>query len=265
MQTSALPHKGPPLTGKVALVTGGGSGIGKAIVQALARDGAAVTIDYSRSAASAGALEAQIIKTGGRAIAVKGDVTQVKDIWRLVDRTVEEFGGLDILVNNAGIESRTSVLETTEQEYDRVLSVNLRGAFFAMQIAAKQMIKQGRGGRIINISSVHEDWPMPGNLPYCCAKGGVRMLTRTAGVALAAHGITVVGVGPGAVATPINAETLADPAKKRQLEKSIPLGRIASADEIANLVAWLASPASAYVTATTIFADGGMMQRGSDL
>ena len=253
------------LQGKVALVTGGSSGIGKATVLALAREGAAVTIDYASRGAESEALQRQIEEQGGRAIAVKGDVSHVKDIWRLVDRTVEAFGRLDILVNNAGIESRTSVLDTTEKDFDQVMAVNLRGAFFATQICAKQMIKQGRGGRIINVSSIHEDWPMPGNVPYCCAKGGLRMLSRTAGIELAPHGITVVGIAPGAVATPINAETLADPAKAKRLHAAIPLGRVASAEEIAGLIVWLASDACSYITATTLVADGGMSQRGSDL
>jgi glucose 1-dehydrogenase len=141
-----------------------------------------------------------------------------------------------------------------------VLSINLKSAFFGTQIAARQMIRQGGGGRIINITSVHEDWPMPGNTAYCLAKGGMRMLTRTAGVELAPHGVLVVGVGPGAVATPINLSTMADPALLSKLDGAIPLGRMAQPEEIANVVAFLASDGASYLTATTIFADGGMMQ-----
>jgi glucose 1-dehydrogenase len=152
------------------------------------------------------------------------------------------------------------VLDTTEAQYDRVLDINLKGAFFGTQMAAKQMIEQGSGGRIINISSIHEDWPMPGNAPYCLSKGGMRMLTRNAGVELAPHGITVVGVGPGAVATPINVETMQDPQLMAQLNAAIPLGRMATPEEVANLVVWLASDEASYVTATTFFVDGGMMQ-----
>jgi glucose 1-dehydrogenase len=158
------------------------------------------------------------------------------------------------------METRTSILDTTEDQYDRVLAVNLKSAFFGTQLAAKQMIKQGNGGRIINISSIHEDWPMPGNTPYCLSKGGMRMLTRTAGVELAPHGITVVGLGPGAVATPINVETMQDPQLMAQLNATIPLGRMADPEEIADLVVWLASDRASYVTATTFFVDGGMMQ-----
>ena len=146
-----------------------------------------------------------------------------------------------------------------------MLTINLKGAFFGTQFAAQQMIKQGGGGRIINISSVHEDWPMPGNIPYCLSKGGMRMLTRTAGVELAPHKILVVGVGPGAVETPINEETMEDPELLRKLNSSIPLGRMAKSEEIAQLVAFLASDAASYLTATTVFADGGIMQGSAGL
>jgi glucose 1-dehydrogenase len=253
------------LQNKVAIVTGGDSGIGRAIVLALAQAGAAVTINYHRNQEAAAEVKQRVEQAGGRALAVQGDVARVADLQQLIDQTIQAFGRLDIMVNNAGMETRTSVLESSEREFDLVIGVNLKGAFFGTQLAAKQMIKQGSGGRIITISSVHEDWPMPGNTPYCCAKGGVRMLTRTAGVELAPHGITVVGVGPGAVATPINQGTLDDPEKKAALERAIPLGRIAQPEEIANLVVWLASDQSAYVTSTTYFIDGAIMQNSVGL
>ena len=253
------------LTDKVAIVTGGDSGIGRAIALALSAAGAAVTINYNRNQAAAEAVRQQIEQGGGRALVVQANVAIIADLQRLVDVTVKEFGRLDIMVNNAGIETRTSILDSTEHDFDLVLSVNLKGAFFGTQLAAKQMIAQGSGGRIITISSVHEDWPMPGNTPYCCAKGGVRMLTRTAGVELAPHGITVVGVGPGAIATPINQKTLENPAQLAALEKSIPAGRIGQPEEVGKLVAWLASDESAYVTATTYFIDGGIMQSSPGL
>ena len=169
------------------------------------------------------------------------------------------------MVNNAGVETRTSVLDTTEAQYEKVLEINLKSAFFGTQIAAKQMIKQGGGGRIINITSVHEDWPMPGNTAYCLSKGGMRMLTRTAGVELARHNILVVGVGPGAVATPINLVTMKDPGLMKRLDAAIPLGRMAKPEEIASVVAFLASDQSSYMTSTTIFVDGGMMQQSPGL
>jgi glucose 1-dehydrogenase len=169
------------------------------------------------------------------------------------------------MVNNAGIETRTSVLDTTEAQYEKVLSINLKSAFFGTQLAAKQMIAQGGGGRVINISSVHEDWPMPGNTAYCLSKGGMRMLTRTAGVELGPHGVTVVGVGPGAVATPINTSTMNDPGAMKTLDAAIPLGRMAQPEEIAGTVAFLASDAAGYLTGTTVFVDGGIMQSSPGL
>jgi glucose 1-dehydrogenase len=248
------------LDGKVAIVTGGNSGIGKATMLALARDGARVVIDYVVHPEATQALERQLAGLGEQAVGVEADVSKVADLERLIGTAVQRFGRLDIMVNNAGIETRTSVLETTEQQYDRVLAINLKSAFFGTQLAARQMVKQGGGGRIINISSVHEDWPMPGNTAYCLSKGGMRMLTRTAGVELAPHRILVVGVGPGAVATPINRSTLQNPELLKRLDAAIPLGRLAEPEEIANLVAFLASDEAGYLTATTVFADGGLMQ-----
>ncbi len=248
------------LKGKVAIVTGGNSGIGKAVALGLAAAGANIAIDYVAHPEATEALELQIATLGEQAIGVDADVSRVDQLQTLIDATVAKFGRVDIMVNNAGVETRTSVLDTTEDQYDKVLSINLKSAFFGTQLAAKQMIAQGGGGRIINITSVHEDWPMPGNTAYCLAKGGMRMLTRTAGVELAPHGICVVGVGPGAVATPINLSTMHDPALLAKLNAAIPLGRMAQPEEIANVVVFLAGDGASYLTATTIFADGGIMQ-----
>ena len=250
---------------KVAIVTGGDSGIGRSIAVGLARAGAAVTVNYHSDRPAAEEVERDIVAAGGRALIVQGDVSKVADIQNIIDQTVTTFGRLDVMVNNAGMETRTSVLDSTEHQFDLVIGVNLKSAFFGTQCAAKQMLKQGGGERIINITSVHEDWPMPGNIPYCCAKGGVRMLTRTAGVELGPRGITVVGVGPGAVDTPINKLTLASPAEKAALDKAIPLGRVAEPSEIADLVVWLASDGARYITATTYFVDGGIMQNSVGL
>jgi glucose 1-dehydrogenase len=253
------------LTDKVAIVTGGNSGIGQAIVLELARRGAKVVIDYIAHPEATTALEQQIKALGTQAIGVEADVSKVADLQKLVAAAVSQFGRLDIMVNNAGVETRTSILNTTEAQYDKVLQINLKSAFFGTQFAAQQMIKQGGGGRIINITSVHEDWPMPGNTAYCLSKGGMRMLTRTAGVELAPHNILVVGVGPGAVATPINVGTMKDPALMAKLDAAIPMGRMAKPEEIANVVAFLAGDGASYITATTIISDGGMMQSSPGL
>lgn len=247
------------------MVTGGNSGIGLATVLALARDGAGIVIDYVAHPEAADELEQKVAALGDRSVGVDADVTVVDDLKQLVSAAVEYFGHLDIWVNNAGMETRTSILDSTEADFDKVMAVDLRSAFFGTQVAAKQMIEQGSGGRIINMSSVHEDWPMPGNTPYCLAKGGMRMLTRTAGVELAPHGINVVGVGPGAVATPINESTMADPAKMKTLDDAIPLGRMARPEEIGDVVAYLAGPGASYLTAMTVMADGGLIQSSPGL
>jgi glucose 1-dehydrogenase len=253
------------LHGKVAIVTGGNSGIGKSVVLALAEKGASVVIDYVANEQATEDLERKIAGLGEKSVGVQADVSKIEDLQRVIDTAVSTYGRLDVMVNNAGIETRSSILDTTEAQYERVISINLKSAFFGTQLAAKQMIKQGGGGRIINMSSVHEDWPMPGNTPYCLSKGGMRMLTRTAGVELAPHNILVVGVGPGAVATPINTQTLNDPAALAKLNNAIPIGRMAQPEEIASVVAFLASDSASYLAATTIFVDGGIMQSSPGL
>jgi len=253
------------LKNKVAIVTGGNSGIGQAIVLELARQGANIVIDYVAHPEATEELESKVAALGDQCTGVDADVSQITDLQKLVDTAVAKLGRLDIMVNNAGIETRTSILNTTEDQYDAVLKINLKSAFFGTQLAAKQMIKQGGGGRIINITSVHEDWPMPGNTPYCLSKGGMRMLTRTAGVELAPHNVLVVGVGPGAVATPINTSTMDDPTLLKKLDAAIPLGRMAQPGEIASVVSFLAGAGASYLTAMTIIADGGLMQSSPGL
>lgn len=248
------------LKGKTVIVTGGNSGIGEAIVLAAAAEGANLVIDYITDAEQTNSIIAKVEAAGGRAVGVDADVSQVADLHRLIDAAVDAFGRLDVMVNNAGVEVRTSILETTEQQYERVLDINLKSAFFGTQLSAKQFIKHGTPGLVINISSVHEDWPMPGNVAYCVSKGGTRMLTRTAGVELGQHGIRVVNVAPGAVATPINTDTMNDADKLQKLDAAIPLGRMAEPSQIADMVVFLASGKAAYMTATTVFLDGGIMQ-----
>jgi glucose 1-dehydrogenase len=252
------------LDGKCAIVTGGNSGIGQACVLALAEQGANVVIDYVSHPEAAEALEKQVAALGDRAIGVEADVSKVADLERLVDAAVKAFGHLDIMVNNAGIETRTGILDSTEGDFDKVIAINLKSAFFGTQLAARQMIAQGDGGVIINMSSVHEDWPMPGNTPYCLSKGGMRMLTRTAGVELAPHAVRVVGLGPGAVATPINLVEM-DPESLKKVESYIPLGKMAQPEQIASVVAFLAGPGAAYMTGTTVFADGAIMMQSPGL
>ena len=253
------------LHGKVAVVTGGNSGIGKAVVLELAAQGASIVIDYVSHPEATEDLEKQVAALGDRAVGVDADVSKVADLQKLIDAAVAAFGRVDIMVNNAGVETRTNVLDTTEAQYEFVLNVNLKSAFFGTQLAAKQMIAQGGGGSIINMSSVHEDWPMPGNTAYCLSKGGVRMLTRTAGQELGPHNIRLVGVGPGAVATPINTATMADPGKMKILDTAIPLGRMAEPSEIASVVAFLAGDGGSYLNGTTVFVDGGLMHSSPGL
>jgi len=248
------------LKGKSIVVTGGNSGIGKAIVLAAAAEGANVIVDYRMHPDYAAEVIAAAGRAGSRAVGVEADVSRTEDLHRIIRAAVENFGRLDVLVSNAGIETRTSLLATSEADFDKVLAVNLKSAFFGAQFAAQQFVEQGSGGLVVTISSTHEDWPMPGNIAYCVSKGGAKMLTRTAGVELGSLGIRFVNVAPGAVSTPINAVTEMDPELLRQLNGAIPLGRIAQAAEIAEVVVFLASDRAGYVNATTITVDGGLSQ-----
>jgi glucose 1-dehydrogenase len=248
------------LSGKSVIVTGGNSGIGEAIVRSLAAAGAAVVIDYVTQPEDAADLVKEITAGGGRALGIEADVSTVAGIDKLISAAVDEFGRLDAYVNNAGIEKRHGIMEVDEKTFDEIMAVNLKSAVFGTQRAAKRFIEQGGGGVVVNISSVHEDWPMPGNLSYSVSKGGMRMLTRTAGVELGPQGVRVVSVAPGAVNTPINAETMKDDSLRQKLENSIPLREVAEPADIGDVVAFVVSDAAKYMTATTVFVDGGIMQ-----
>lgn len=253
------------LKDKVAVVTGAATGIGQAMAIAFAKEGAAVVVDYvgpeSVSAQTVQAIEAM----HGKVLAVAADVSKLADVNQLISKTVAAFGKLDIIVNNAGIEKKIPFVDYPLDGWQRILAVNLTGPFLCAQAAAKQMIRQGYGGRIINISSIHEDLPMPTNAPYCASKGGLRMLMRTIAVELAAHQITVNNIGPGAVFTPIDRDVESDPKLNSQILAEIPLGRWGKPEEIAGLAVYLASDEAGYITGSTYFVDGGMLRNAGGL
>jgi glucose 1-dehydrogenase len=249
------------LAGKVVLVTGASSGIGAAIAVELGSQGAQVVVNYVGSAEAAHAVVQQIPE----AVAIQADVSKAAEVTSMVNQAIARFGRVDVLVNNAGIERYSPFLDKSEADWDAVLAVNLKGPFLCTQAVARDIVRRKARGTIINISSVHEDLAFPGHAEYCASKGGLRMLCRDLALELAPHGINVVNVGPGAIATPINKATLEDPQKTAALEREIPLHRIGRPEEVAQLVAYLASDAASYITGTTVFIDGGLMQNTGGL
>jgi glucose 1-dehydrogenase len=247
------------LSGRRAIVTGASSGIGRATAERLGREGASVCINYysERERADAEAVVAAVEQAGGRALAVAADVGDEGQVVALVARASEELGGLDLLVNNAGIEKQVPLLELSLDDWNAVLRTNLTGAFLCLREAGKAMAQNGRGV-VVNMSSVHEFIPWPGFAHYCASKGGMKLLMETAARELAAKGVRVVNVAPGAIVTPINEFVLDDPEAKHAVESEIPLGRMGKPEEIAAAVAWLASDEAGYVTGTTVVVDGGM-------
>src|SRR5215210_8932312 len=253
------------LENKVAVVTGSSSGIEEAIALAFAREGAAVVVNYSRREDAAQKVLEKIEGAGGKGLVVGADVSDPKEVEAMIQQSTDAFGRLDIMVNNAGMERKMSFLETPFEVWQETIAVNLTGAWLGCQAAAKRMVAQGDGGRIINVSSVHEDLAMPTNSPYCAAKGGVRMLMRTIAVELAPHGITVNNIAPGAIETPINRNLDNHPKQREELLSEIPLGRIGQPEDVASLAVYLASDASSYSTGSTFVVDGGMMRQAGSL
>lgn len=258
------------LANKVAIVTGSATGIGQAIATRLAQEGAAVVVDFVGRPGAADETLAKIKAVGGKAIAVEADVSNPDLVNNLISQTVSTFGRLDIAVNNAGIEMKHPFVDFPLAQVQKIFAVNVIGPFLVAQAAARQFIKQnqaknGTGGRIINISSIHEDLPMPTNSAYCASKGAIRMLTRTIAVELAVHQITVNNIGPGAIFTPIDADVEANPEMEKALMAEIPLGRWGKPEEVAGLAAYLASDEAGYVTGSTFFIDGGMLRQAGAL
>jgi glucose 1-dehydrogenase len=246
------------LEGKAVVVTGSGRGIGRAIALRAAREGADVVINYSRSAREAQEVLAEVEAAGRRGAVVQADLRSAAEARRLIDESARHLGRLDILINNAGGGRVNPFTEVTEEDYDHVVDLNLKGVFFASQAFARHLIGAGQPGRIISVSSVHEEIPLPGQAAYCGAKGGVKMLTRNLAVELARHGITVNAVAPGAIATDANTALVKDRPRLEALLRQIPLGRLGTPEDVAAVVSFLASDDAAYVTGSTYFVDGGL-------
>jgi len=245
-----LPNR---LTGKVAAVTGGDQGIGRAIAERLACDGAEIAICYRKNKAGADEVTAGITAaTKKRAVAFQADVGNVSDGQRFIEQAAAVLGKIDI-------EKRADFWDVTESDFDAVLDVNLKGMFFVTQAVVRHLRQTGRPGKIINISSVHEELPFPHFASYCASKGGLKMLTRNLAIELAPSKITINSIAPGAIETPINTKLLHDPVKLQELLGNIPLGRLGRPEDVAGLAGFLASDESDYVTGSTFFVDGGLL------
>lgn len=249
------------LKDKVALVTGASSGIGKAIATRFAQEGAHVAVNYRPGGkADQDAALAEVASFNPTAMAVAADVSQREDVERMIAQVVEKFGRLDICINNAGIEIKRPFLEVTDDEWNKVIAVNLYGCFVVSQAAARQMRTQG-GGKLVFISSVHEDIPFPEYTAYCASKGGVRMMMRNLAMELAPYKINCNNIAPGAIATPINQSVLSDPQAMKNAISEIPWGRFGKPEEVASVAVFLSSDEAEYVTGSTYYVDGGLTQQ----
>ena len=249
------------LKDKVAFITGANSGIGKGIAERFAAEGAHVAVNYLPGGTRDADAAAEVATFGTTGIAVGGDVSKREDVERMIAEVVAKFGRIDIAVNNAGIEIKRPFLEVTDDEWNRVIGVNLFGSYLVHQTAARQMVKQGQGGKLINISSVHEDIPFPEFTAYCASKGGIRMMMRNIAMELAPYKINVNNIAPGAIATPINQKVLDDPIASKNAISEIPWGRFGRPEEVASVALFLASDESEYVTGSTYYVDGGLTQQ----
>lgn len=248
----------------VALVTGSAQGIGRAIAVRLAQEGAKIVVEDRQDADAAEQTLAQVRAAGSDGCVIAGNVGSVHDARGVVDAAVAKLGRIDVLVNNAGVERNAPFLEVCEADYDLVLDVNLKGAFFMTQAVVRHLRDSHRGGRIVNISSVHEELPFPHFTSYCASKGGMKMMMRNLAIELAPLGITVNNVAPGAVGTAINNKLLHDPAELDALLANIPLKRLGKVEDVANAVLFLASDEASYVTGTTVYVDGGLLWNYSE-
>jgi glucose 1-dehydrogenase len=247
------------LQGKVAAITGGDQGIGRAIAERLACEGADIAICYRKNKQGADDVVERITEIKRRAAAFQADVGVVSDGQQFIQQAVATLGKVDILVNNAGLEKRADFWDVTETDFDAVLNVNLKGMFFVTQEFVRHLRQTNRPGKIINISSVHEELPFPHFASYCASKGGIKMLTRNLAIELAPNKITINSIAPGAIETPINTKLLHDPVKLKELLENIPLGRLGKPEDVAGMACFLASADSDYVTGTTFFVDGGLL------
>ncbi|MCQ4311352.1 glucose 1-dehydrogenase [Pseudomonas stutzeri] len=252
------------LQNKVALVTGSSQGIGRGIAVRLAEEGADLVINGRHDDDDVRETLEQVRALGRRACFIAADVGVVAECQRLVEQAIEQMGRLDILVNNAGVQRHSAFLDASEADYDQVLNVNLRGPFFTAQAFARYLRDNGRGGRIINNSSVHEELPFPNFSSYCASKGGMKMLMRNLAIELAPMGITVNNVAPGAIETPINRSLMNQPEKLAGLLGNIPAGRLGQPRDVAGAVAFLASDEADYITGTTLVIDGGLLWNYSE-